>query len=195
MVHFSNVESIFRRCALLSKERLQSEGMTYSSIANDDVQGLRDRVYIWDSLQRQSRSLHSYVPFYFAERTPMLYIQYCNSLQSEIVFFEISRSIIAEDGVIFTNGNATVQQLAKFGTEIVLIGPATMEIPVCIRSYSSGNPQGTNSNCSDIYSDPTFLEGLDWQAINSDRWGVMLKKSVLNMLRFLYLTLYFLAKL
>lgn len=170
MVHFSNLESILRRRALLSKERIRSENLTYISIANDDVQDLRDRVYVWDR-QSPPRSLHTYVPFYFAKRTPMLYVQYRNSLQSEIVFLEINRTIIADEGVIFTNGNATIQQLAKSGKEIVLIAPATMEIPVCIRVYSSGSPQGTNSNCSDFYKGTAFLEKLDWLMIENNVWG------------------------
>lgn len=171
MVHFRNVESIFHRCAILSLERLQSEGMTYSSIANDHVQRLRNRIYIWDDLQNQDHPLHSYVPFYFSKRTPMLYTLYCNSLQDEIVFFEINRSIILESGVVFSDGNVTTQQLSKYGSEIVLIKPATREDPVCRRYYSSDDPQGTNPNCSDIYNNSAFLEELDWQVIYSNKWG------------------------
>lgn len=171
MVHFRNVESIFQRYALFSKQRLQSEGMTYSSIANDDVQNLRDRIHILDSLRHLTRSLHSYVPFYFAQRTPMLYVQYRKSLQSEIIFLEINRSIITENGVIFTSGNTTNQQLAKFGTETVFISPATVENPICARRYSCGYPQGQNGNRTDLYRGSVFLERLDWSVIDNDGWG------------------------
>lgn len=169
MVRFSNLESILHRGALLSKEKVQSEGIKYDSIAEESVQELRDRVYVWDSLQRQRRSIHSYVPFYFAKRTPML--SKLREIQHEIIFFEISRFILKDPGVIFTNGNAANQQLAKFGTETVYIAPATPQSPLCRRKYAPDGPWGTNSNCSDFYSDLGFLRKLDWPSINSDQWG------------------------
>jgi len=96
MVHFDNLKSIFLRRALLSKEKLAQEETTYHSIAYDDVQSLRDRVYVWDAIGHKFRSLHSYVPFYISTHTPMLYVQFKREIQDEIAILEVSRVIITE---------------------------------------------------------------------------------------------------
>lgn len=169
MVHFSNLASILRRKALLSKENVQSEKIKYASIAEESVQNLRNRIYIWDSLKQQWRSIHSYVPFYFAKRTPMLYAR--KHMQHEIIFFEISRFILKDPEVIFTDGNAANQQLASSGTELAYVIPATPQNPLCRRKYAPGGPRGTNLCYSDFYSNSGFLRKLDWPLINSDQWG------------------------
>jgi hypothetical protein len=166
MVHFDNLESIFQRRALLSKEKLLQEYTAYRSIAYDNVQKLRDRVFVWDASEYRFRPLHSYVPFYFAARTPMLYIQFKQGIQSRLAIFEVSRSIITEKGVVFTDGNASNQQLTADGSEVVRIMPMTPEKRTCRRKYYPNGPYGTNPNCSDFYSGPEFLEELDWSVIN-----------------------------
>src|SRR6478752_4248998 len=105
MVHFENLQYIFQRRAILSKEKVLLEGISYQSIAYENVQSLRDRIYVKDFSKQQFRPLHSYVPFYFATHTPMLYVQYRRGLQNEIVIFEVSRSILKDRGVVFTDGN------------------------------------------------------------------------------------------
>jgi len=167
MVRFSNLGSILQRRALLSKEKVQSEGIEYDSIAEESVQDLRDRVYIWSFLEKQWRSIHSYVPFYFAKLTPMLYRR--KDIQHDIIFFDVSRSILKEPGVVFTDGNAANQQLAKYSAEKVFIEPTTSHWPLCRRRYIPDGPWGTNSSCSDIYADLEFLENLNWPVIN-DHW-------------------------
>lgn len=72
MEPFRNLESILRKQAILSKEKVLSEKLEYTSIAEESVQKLRRRIYIRDSLEKRWRPVHSYVPFYFAKRTPML---------------------------------------------------------------------------------------------------------------------------
>ena len=167
MVHFDNLESIFLRRALLSKDKLAQEGTTYNSIAYDDVQVLRDRVFVWDAIGNKFRSLHSYVPFYISTHTPMLYVQLKQGLQDKIVMFEVSRSIVTEKGTLFTNGNASNQQLSKYGIEVAYVMPKTIEKKVCRRRYRPNGPHGTNPNCSNFYDNPIFLEELDWNIINA----------------------------
>jgi hypothetical protein len=169
MVHLDNLQSIFQRRALLSKRKVLQENISYRSIAFEDVQSLRDRIYILDVSNRKYRALHNYVPFYFSTITPMLYVQYINGIQEKIVFFKVSRSILKDKGVIFTDGNATNQQLRKQGKETVYITPITVTNPSCIRNYTRGGPFGTNQNRSDFYADPIFLDRLNWSIINS-RW-------------------------
>src|SRR5260370_39320057 len=80
MVHLENPRNIFQRRALLSKEIVFQEKIAYHSIANDEVQGFRDRIFIWDFSKQKFRSLHSYVPFYFAIRPPMLHNKYTEGI-------------------------------------------------------------------------------------------------------------------
>src|SRR2546428_2236740 len=112
MVHFDNLQHIFWRRALLSKEKVLQEEIVYHSIAYENVQSLRDRIFVWSYVEHKFRPLHSYVPFYFATRTPMLYVQHKRGIQKEIAIFEVSRSIVREQGVLFTDGNASNQQLS-----------------------------------------------------------------------------------
>jgi hypothetical protein len=166
MVHFDNLRNIFQRRAILSKQKVFQEKIHYHSIANDEVQGFRDRIYIWDFSRQKFRSLHSYVPFYFATRPPMLHNKYTEGVQDKIVIFGFDRSILTKQGVLFTNGNASNQQLSKFRDEKVRIIPATIR-KECLRKYYPGGPYGTNTNRTDIYSDLSFLDRLDWDCINN----------------------------
>src|SRR6266849_1302680 len=92
MVHFKNLQNIFLRRAILSKEMVKKEAIGYQSIASEEVQNLRDRIFVWDFALQRYRRLHSYVPFYFTGRTPMLHVQYRQGIEQEIVIFEVSRS-------------------------------------------------------------------------------------------------------
>ena len=175
MVHVDNLRNIFQRRALLSKEKVLQEQIRYHSIANDGVQGFRDRIYIWDFSKQKYRSLHSYVPFYFARRPPMLHNKYTEGVQDKIIIFEISRFILKDQGVLFTNGNASNQQLSQSRGERVGITPASVSGGECLRRYHPGGPYGTNASRSDFYSDVTFLDRLDWGIIN-DQYTMENKK-------------------
>jgi len=166
MVHFDNLRNIFQRRALLSKQGVFQERIHYHSIANDEVQGFRDRIYIWDFSRKRYHSLHSYVPFYFATHPPMLHNKYTQGVQDKIVIFAFGRSILREQGALFTNGNASNQQLSKFRGERVGIIPATLG-KECTRRYYPGGPYGTNVNRTDFYRDLSFLDRLDWDCINN----------------------------
>ena len=169
MVHFDNLRNIFQRRALLSKEKVLQEKIPYRSIAYEEVQTLRDRIFIRDSSTKRYRPLHSYVPFYFATRTPMLHVLYKNGIQDEIIIFEASRSLLRDQGVVFTDGNASNQQLAKYGREQVIITPATTLDGSCHRKYVPDGPYGTGPKSSNFYNDVALLERLDWDGINKIR--------------------------
>jgi ssDNA thymidine ADP-ribosyltransferase, DarT len=173
MVHFDNLQNIFHRRALLSKERVVQEAINYQSIAFDSVQNLRNRIFIRDYSKKVFRSLHSYVPFYFATHTPMLFVQHNKGIQNEIVIFEMSRSILKDRGVLFTDGNASNQQLSANKGETVNIFPVTISQKTCLRFYRPSGPYGGNTDISSFYAGTTFLEKLDWNVINgrSYVWG------------------------
>jgi|SRR5580700_4405106 len=176
MVHVNNLPSIFQRRALLSKESVKQEQIVYQSIAFDSVQRLRDRIFVWDLLGKRWRGLHSYVPFYFVTRTPMLYKQLSKGIQDNIVFFAVDRSILKDQGVLFTDGNASNQQLSLDQNKKVEIVPATVSRRDCRRRYLPDGPHGSNSDVSNFYADPSFLEKLDWPAINNPLISVGDKK-------------------
>ena len=169
MVHFNNLESIFQRRALLSHVRIRQEGREYQSIAFESVQQLRDRIFIQDD-QKKLRRLHSYVPFYFAIRPPMLYVQQKHGVQDDIVILEVNRSILNEQGVLFTDGNASRQQLSNRSDEIVQIVPATVKYGACSRRYLPDGPNGTNAHRSNFFADVALLDQLRWDIIN-DPWS------------------------
>jgi hypothetical protein len=73
---------------------------------------------------------------------------------------------LTDQGVLFTNGNASNQQLSKFKGEKVGIIPATIG-KECLRKYYPDGPYGTNANRTDFYSDLSFLDRLDWDCINN----------------------------
>ena len=50
MVHFENLPGIFQRRALLSREKILQENISYRSIAYEEIQNLRDRIFVWDPL-------------------------------------------------------------------------------------------------------------------------------------------------
>lgn len=155
MVHLETFRSILKRRAILSKEMVLQEGIVYRSVAFEEVQSLRDRIYLWDSSEQRYRPLHSYVPFYFSVLTPMLYVQYKNQIQDDIVILEVSRVIMHDRGVMFTDGNAANQRLGKYSSEEVYIKPVTSANALCSRLYSSQVPCGSNRDCSNIYADLT----------------------------------------
>ena len=168
MVHFRNLKSIFSIYAILSKNLLQKEGLVHLSIAYQTVQDLRDRIFIWDFLEKTYYSLHRYVPFYFSVKSsPMLYIQHSRGIQNQLIILEISRTILREQGVLFTNGNASNQRLSKYKGEKVGIVPATAATNyLCRRIYRPGGPYGTGSHISEIYADVNLLDRLDWAGIS-----------------------------
>lgn len=168
MVHFDNLRNIFQRRAILSKQKMLQEEIRYHSIANDEVQSFRDRIFVWDFSKQRFRSLHSYVPFYFAIRPPMLHNKYTEGVQDRIVIFEVSRSILKDQGVLFTNGNASNQQLSKFRAEKVGITPMSISGGECVRLYHPAGPNGANVSRSDFYSNMAFLDRLDWGIINDE---------------------------
>lgn len=166
MTHFDNLTSIFTQGALLSKDILATSNLNEHSIAYDTVQDLRDRIFIKDFIEQRYRGLHCYVPFYFAMYPPMSYVQRTKGILNDIIFFVASRSILNNPGVLFTDGNASMQQLSRSSGEKVGIVPATKS-EICSRRYRPSGPYGTNQSFSNFYRDIIFLRTLNWDVINS----------------------------
>jgi ssDNA thymidine ADP-ribosyltransferase, DarT len=93
-----NLKSIADKGAIVSKNCIAEAGLTASDIAYEEVQGLRAAKLIQEgpkgSLSNHVGSggtLHNYVPFYFAPRSPMLFainngnVAGCDYRQDDIV--------------------------------------------------------------------------------------------------------------
>ncbi len=94
MTHIDNLTSILEYGLLAHGNSHQKE-----DISNQEVnsrRSIKDPYY--------HHPLHSYVPFYFNPRNAMLYVQ--GDYQDEIVILEVNRELIAEEGALFTDGNA-----------------------------------------------------------------------------------------
>jgi len=94
MTHIDNVPGIL-------KHGLQAHGNSYqkTDISNQDVNSRRSRrepVY--------GKRIHDYVPFYFSPRNAMLYAQHN---EDDIVILKLDASLMYENGMIFTDGNAS----------------------------------------------------------------------------------------
>jgi len=173
MTHLKNLLSILHEEALYSKRIVWTKAIAMTSIASEHVQDLRDRIFIRSDAPERYLSLHDYVPFYFATRTAMLRREHESGLQEAILLFEFDRrNLLREPGVLFTDGNASNQQLTRNGGESVIIEPATALTDQCIRKYLPSGPHGKNDNCSNFYSDSYFLDRLNWYAINNRRSGI-----------------------
>lgn len=171
MSHIENLREILNARALLSQKELESRKINPRSIANQEVQDLRKRIYVQDPSTGQCRPLHSYVPFYFTTHTPMFRNQRERGIQNDIVIFEISRGYIGtiDQSVLFTDGNASNQQLSRNYGETVYITPATVSKGPCIRKYlPDGRPYGTNPRRSDFYADGAFLDRINWDVIEGN---------------------------
>jgi hypothetical protein len=178
MLPFENLHNVFAYNKLFSKIQLDENKIPFTSIANDEVQRLRSRIFVFDLATRTYRPLHSYVPFYFATRTPMLYVMHTNRSQDHIVIFEVDRMILRSPGVVFSDGNASLQQLSKFTGEKVRIVPATIANTTCRRKYLPIGPIGTNTHWSNFYGDITFLDKLNWKIINGSNFTTLEEKRI-----------------
>src|SRR5260370_1504525 len=96
----------------------------------------------------------------------MLHNKYAEGIQDKIAIFEVSRVILKDQGVLFSDGNVSNQQLSKYSGERVGITPITVSGADCIRKYHPGGPYGTNVGSYNCYSGVTFLEHLAFDVIN-----------------------------
>jgi hypothetical protein len=96
MTHIDNLCNILEHGLLAHDNPYKQE-----DISDCDVNSRRSRaepIY--------HKSIHSYVPFYFNPKNPMLYVR--KGMQKDIVMLVLRRELIMQDGVLFTDGNASV---------------------------------------------------------------------------------------
>ncbi len=97
--HIDNIQTIFE-FGLHSHNYAHELGFVQNDISNTEVQDLRAKRCVG------GRQLHDYVPLYFNPRNAMLYQISRESTPKNIVFIRMSRKLMLQKGVWFTDGNA-----------------------------------------------------------------------------------------
>lgn len=110
----ANLQAICAAGGLLSKNGGAAAGINYQNIAYAGAQGARAARVVPNP---PGGSIHDYVPFYFAPRSPMLFtinrgnVPGCQWRQADIVHFETTVQAVAALGrsFVFYDRNATLQ--------------------------------------------------------------------------------------
>ncbi|AFZ58290.1 DUF4433 domain-containing protein [Anabaena cylindrica FACHB-243] len=119
ITHINNLPSILKSGGLMANSRLRQETIKYLDIAHGHIQ---DRRSITRVPCGAGGTLHNYVPFYFAPRSPMLYAihrknvgQYSNG-QTPILHLVSSAEAVETAGLSFVgaDGHAAMEYTAFF---------------------------------------------------------------------------------
>jgi len=138
MTHKSNILNIFKY-GLLSHEEAH-KGKLNRDISHNQVNDRRKR-----SDPLFGRSLHSYVPFYFNPKNPMLYR--LKAEQNDIIILGIKKDVLFGDELLFTDGNAASAS-TKFYNSLLDFNKLDWD---CIKSdYWSDHEEGKRTRCSEV---------------------------------------------
>lgn len=113
MTAIDNLESILNQKALICKNQCRENGISYGNIAHASIQDRRCQKTV--PLPPHG-TLHDYVPFYFAPRSPMLYainqgnVEGCEYRQENIIYLQttVERMVQLEKVYLFTDRNASL---------------------------------------------------------------------------------------
>lgn len=117
LTHINNLQSILHQGSLWSHALVRKHAISYKDVANQDVQTRRERTKIPIGV---AGSLHEYVPFYFAPRSPMLYVLCMQQIpQNDIVYFMTNKEMIQQhcSSFVFTDAHA-IRRLTNFYTQL-----------------------------------------------------------------------------
>lgn len=113
ITHLNNLPSILQSGGLLANSRLQQEQVGFRDISYEQIQDRRARTEVPCGA---GGTLHDYVPFYFAPRSPMLYtinrgnVPGCPEGQTPILHLVTTAEAIEAEQLAFafTDGHAVV---------------------------------------------------------------------------------------
>ncbi|MGZ7882420.1 type II toxin-antitoxin system toxin DNA ADP-ribosyl transferase DarT [Acinetobacter soli] len=114
MTAIDNLSSIFDQKALICKNQLQGKNIRYGNIAHSSIQDRRSQKTV--PLPPHG-TLHDYVPFYFAPRSPMLYtinqgnVDECSYRQKDVIYLQttVEKMVESEKVYLFTDRNASLE--------------------------------------------------------------------------------------
>lgn len=110
ITHVNNLSSIIKSSGLTANSILKRQSQTYQNIAHQTIQ---DRRAITPVPCGQKGTLHDYIPFYFAPRSPMLYainqkqVQGYTQGQKPIIYLVTTAETIKNASIpfVFTDGH------------------------------------------------------------------------------------------
>jgi len=138
MTHIGNLDAILASGALAATARLQAAGTRFTNIAYTSIQEQRAAKRVPCG---PGGCLHDYVPFYFTNRSPMLYT--------------INRGNVPCDG-----GQNALVHLVSTAQKVVTAG----------LGYAFSDGHGIMAYSS-FYDDLARLEEIDWEVIGSRQWA------------------------
>ena len=111
VVHVENLSGILRRGGIYAADSDPNDGLTYKTIHHLTIQAQRADKPVPCG---PGGVLHDYVPFYFAPRSPMLYVIHKGNVrgydegQEPIIYLVSDAQTVASSGVgfVFTDGHA-----------------------------------------------------------------------------------------
>ena len=113
ITHVDNIAEILNNGGLLSKNQISQNDVEYKNIAHQNIQDRRQETLVPCGAKG---NLHDYIPFYFAPRSPMLYVINSGNVdgysggQDEVVYWVTKVSEIIENKLpfVFTDGHGTM---------------------------------------------------------------------------------------
>lgn len=116
ITHVSNLCGILQQGGMWSDAQSKAKGLSSKSIAYDELKARRAKRHVATTKGNavsQGGKLDAYVPFYFANRSPMLYAIHGKTTayqggQAEIVYLvsSVQRVVASKRGWCFTDGHA-----------------------------------------------------------------------------------------
>lgn len=133
-----NIPRIIKTGGLLSKSQIEQSKVAYEDIAYDGVQDRRSTTMVPCG---PGGSLHDYVPFYFAHRSPML--------------FTIKQGNVAQH---------------KKGQESIVYLVSSVEAIASNRKFVFTDGHGIMS-ITEFFENPSDLDKVDWKLMEDTYWS------------------------
>ena len=119
ITHLDNLAAIVTANGLWSNNHRPAGMAVPTSIAHAQIQGRRARVVVPSGF---GGTLHDYVPFYFGDRSPMLYANHAGQVPSNpggqrciaYLVFDAGAVAAAVPGWAFTDGHAVMRPLTRY---------------------------------------------------------------------------------
>lgn len=94
-----NLESIFEN-GILCRTLIEEYGISATDIS-------------YSTVQRRRVEYHDYVPLFFADNTPMLYVVFKEQYEN-VCLLEINKGVMEIEGVKFSNGNVASEETVVY---------------------------------------------------------------------------------